>query len=854
MVPAFAALFLLQALDVKNGPVDVPSPSPISTTAARALRAPVIDGKDDDEVWRDAQRITAFQEFEPNPGKAPRFPTEVRVAYDARNFYVFIRAFDSEPQRILKLLARRDIRTPSDQLKIIVDSYHDRRSGYEFAVNPAGVKRDYAISNDGDEDDAWDGVWEAGTQIDSLGWTAEFRIPLSQLRYSQVASNTFGFAVWRDIDRYKERVSWPLYRNNVAGITSQLGEVHGLTGLAAPRRLEIAPYAVTKNVSIPNPRLSGEDLTFRHETKFAGGLDFKYGLSSNVTVDGTVNPDFGQVEADPAVLNLGAFETFFQERRPFFIEGAGLLSFSVNCQAVNDCGSENLFYSRRIGREPQLDRAYGDATTATSTNILGAAKITGRSSKGMAVGLLDAVTGRQVGTQDRTTEPRTNYAVARVTQDLRKGQTTFGFIGTMVNRSLDEWTEASLRSSALVGGVDFRHRFATSRYEINARVAGSRVTGSEPAIASTQRSPVHYFHRPDGGLAYDPARTSLGGHSAQLKLGKVGGGKIRFETSYQRVSPGFEANDLGFLRRADWQSQASWATIQFNKPGPFFRRLFWNFNEWNDWTTKGLLLERAVNTNVHFELPNSFWVHAGGTLGGLGTVYCDRCARSGPALRTDRYIAPWGGIQGDSRWPIVPSVWVNYRKGDGGRSRSFNINPNLEFRAAAGWTWSLGMSYSRNTDDRQHYGNFTDAGSVQHYTFAHLEQRTTSLTARLNFTASPNLTFQLYAEPFVSKGEFSDVRELDDPRASSYDGRFKAYTDAAVAGNPGGFITKQFRSNVVLRWEYRPGSALFLVWQQGRDGDETDPRDVSFRTDLGTLFNAPANNTFLVKFSYWLDR
>ncbi len=846
MVSALAALFLLQALEVKNHPINVPSPAATTATAARALRAPVIDGKDDDEVWLNAPRINDFQEFDPDPGKPARFPTEVRVAYDARNFYVFIRAFDSDPKRILKLLARRDIRTASDQLKIIVDSYHDRRSGYEFAVNPAGVKRDYAISNDGNEDDAWDGVWEAGTQVDSLGWTAEFRIPLSQLRYAQAESNTFGFAVWRDIDRYKERVSWPLYHNNVAGLSSQLGEVQGLTGLAAPRRLEISPYAVTKNITVAKA-----NAVFDHPQKYTGGLDFKYGLSSNLTVDGTVNPDFGQVESDPAVLNLGAFETFFQERRPFFIEGAGLLSFSVNCYAVNDCGSENLFYSRRIGRAPQL--AGPDDAANTGTNILGAAKITGRTPKGLAIGLLDAYTGREQGVQDHTIEPRSNYAVVRAAQDLRKGETSIGFIGTMVNRSLDQWTDAALRSSAAVGGFDFRHRFSRSRYEINARIAGSRVTGSPGAIDATQRSSVHYFQRPDGELDYDPTRTSLAGSSAQLKFGKVGGGLIRFETSYQRVSAGFEANDLGFLRRADWQDQATWATIQFNKPGPFFRRLFWNFNEWNDWTTKGLALEHAVNTNVHFELPNSFFIHLGGTLGGLGTVYCDRCARGGPALRTESYISPWMGIQGDTRWVAVPSVWFNYWKSDNGRSHSFNVSPNMDFRVSTGWTASLGMNYTWNTDDRQPFGNFTDLATVTHYTFAHLVQRTASVQARVNFTATPTLTLQAYAEPFVSKGQYTNVRELADPRAATYDARFQPYTGAEAA-NPGGFNFKQFRSNVVLRWEYRPGSALFLVWQQGRQDFEDAQGTRSFRGDLNRLFDVHPDNTFLVKISYWLDR
>ena len=855
MLVILAAALLFQDVGTKtqprpNDPASTAS-ALVTATSARAVRAPLaptIDGLPNDEVWQLAAPITEFVEFDPNEGKAPRYRTEARVAYDARNFYVFIRMYDEEPQRILKLLARRDIRTASDQVKIIIDSYHDRRSGYEFAVNPAGVKRDYSISNDGNEDDAWDGVWDAATTVDSLGWTAEFRIPLSQLRYAQSASNTFGFGIWRDIDRYRERVSWPLYKRNVAGLSSQLGEVSGLTGLAAPRRLEMSPYLVTKNVTLPDGPTD-----FKHQQRITGGLDLKYGLSSNITLDGTVNPDFGQVEADPAVLNLTAFETFFQERRPFFIEGAGLLNFSINCYAVNDCGSENLFYSRRIGRSPQLGIAYGDGASPTGTTILGAAKVTGRTPGGFSLGVLNAFTGREEGTGDRTIEPRTNYAVVRATQDFRKGETGVGFIGTMVNRDNDSWTESALRSSAMVGGLDLRHRFLQGRYELTAKVVGSRVTGSEDAIAATQRSSVHYFQRPDGELTYDGTRRSLSGDYEQLTFGKFGGGKIRFQTAVQRVSPGFETNDLGFLRRADWQSWATWASINLNKPGPFYRRLFWNFNEWNDWTTKGLLLERAVNTNVHFELPNAWWFHLGGTLGGLGDVACDRCSRGGPALSTDAFIAPWGGIQGDPRWPVIPGVWFNFWEGDGGRSRSWNVSPSFDFRMGSGWTWSLGASYSYNRDDRQWYGNFTDDSDVTHYTFAHLIQRTYSLNARLNFTATPTLSVQAYAAPFLSNGRYSNVRELDDPRAARYEDRFKPYNDPAVTADPGEFNFKQFNSNVVLRWEYRPGSALFLVWQQGRqDGEVYDGR--TFRRDFEKLFDAHPDNTFLIKLSYWFDR
>ncbi|HEV8151229.1 MAG TPA: DUF5916 domain-containing protein, partial [Gemmatimonadales bacterium] len=615
MVLAFAALFLLQAQEVKtqrSTPAGAAAaPAPTSAKAVRATQPPAIDGLLDDEVWRNAVPITDFVEFDPVEGKEARFRTEAKVAYDQRNLYVFVRMFDPEPAKVLKILARRDERAPTDQIKVIIDSYHDRRSGYEFAVNPAGVKRDYAIYNDMQEDAAWDGVWDAATTVDSLGWTAEFRIPLSQLRYSNAAEHSFGFGIWRDIERYKERVSWPLYRQSQNGLASQLGEIVGIAGLSSPRRLELRPYAVTKNVTIP--AATG----YSHPQRFDGGLDFKYGVSSNITLDGTINPDFGQIEADPAVLNLSAFETFFHERRPFFIEGAGLLSFPVNCYIVRDCGSENLFYSRRIGRSPQLGGLYGDAASATGTTILGATKLTGRTPGGLAVGVLDAVTGREQGSQARTIEPMTNYTVVRGTQDLRRGETGIGVIGTMVERSLDQWSRDNLRSSALVGGVDLRHRFSRGRYQFNASVTGSRVGGNAAAVDATQRSSVHYYQRPDGELDYDPTRTSLAGNAEQLRFAKLGGGLLRFETSYQRISPGFEANDLGFLRRADWQSQATWGSLQFNKPGPFFRHLYWNVNEELQWTVAGLPLDRWVNTNVHVNLPNNWWFHLGGSLGGL---------------------------------------------------------------------------------------------------------------------------------------------------------------------------------------------------------------------------------------------
>ncbi len=844
------SLFLLLGwLGQANGSaVTPPAPTPpasaaTSIPATLTPRAIILDGRGDDEVWQRARPITAFREFQPREDGDPRYATEARVAYDAHNFYVFIRAFDPAPDSILQLLARRDVRTPSDQLKIIIDSYHDRRTGYEFAVNPAGVKRDYSIYNDGDEDDAWDAVWEVATQVDSLGWSAEFRIPLSQLRYAPADTNTFGFGVWRDIERHTERVSWPIYRRSQAGLVSQLGEVTGLAGLASPARIELAPYAVAKSI----PLGAGD-----RESGFTLGADLKYGLTSNLTLDATVNPDFGQVEADPSVLNLSAFETFYQERRPFFVEGTGIFRFDINCSVVN-CWGEGLFYSRRIGRSPTLRNSFGDAGSPTATTILGAGKLTGRLPSGMTVGILEAVTQREVGTQDRTIEPLSNYAVARVQQDVRRGETGFGVIATAVNRGVDEWTEDVLHRSAYVGAVDARHRFSRGRFEVAGSFAASRVTGTPAAIAATQLNNVHLYQRPDGGLTFDSTRTSLAGDAEELYVRKVGGGMTRFETSYQRRSPGFETNDLGFLRLADQQSWNTWAALQFRKPGLFFQQGFWNFNWWQYWTTDGMPTERAANTNAHFQLNNRWWVHAGGTLLQRGTVYCDRCARGGPAVRRDPAVSAWAGLEGDSRFPIVPFLWFNFWHGDGGRSEYVGISPSVDLRIASRLATSVGLDLSRNRDDWQWYGNFVQTGDTA-YTFAHLEQRTAAIQLRLDYTFSPTLTLQLYASPFVSKGTYSDLRELADPRAADYGDRFAPYRDSTVAADPGGFNFKQFNSNVVLRWEYRPGSTLYLVWTQGRDDFESVEGDRSFRGDFRRLFDAYPMNTFLVKVSYWFNR
>ena len=620
-------------------------PTDTSAVALRSESPPVIDARDADRVWQQAPVIDRFQEWRPNEGKPARFKTEAKIAYDAANLYVFVRAFDPHPDSIKKLLERRDSFTASDMIWIFVDSYHDKRTGYEFGVNAAGVKMDQAIYDDGNEDGAWDAVWDVATRIDSLGWTAEFRIPLSQMRYSRDREHTFGIMIDRDVYRYNERYIWPLLRQSRPGFVSQFGSLHGMDDLENPRRLEVMPYAVTKSASTITNN------AFTQKQNIAAGGDLKYRITSNLTLDATINPDFGQVESDPSVLNLSAYESFFDERRPFFVAGRGLFRADVNCSQVN-CWGETLYYSRRIGRTPELAGTYGDTVPQQPTTILGAGKLIGRFPTGTTVGLLEAATQRETNPGDTTYSPATNYAVLRASQDFRGGSSGIGTMLTAVNRGLDQWSSPYLASSAYVGSVDFRHRFLKNNYEITGAFDKSVVRGSQVVIAALQNNGVHQFQRPDASLPLDSSRTSLGGDAEELAIGKIGGQHLMFNSAYSRRSPGFEVNDLGYLRRADQVSWSTWAGFFDRQDRLFYHRFQLNNNWWQWWTTDGLPLERAYNYNTHITLKNYWGFHHGATIGQLGKTYDDRQLRGGPAVRQDVYYAPWLSINGDDRKEI----------------------------------------------------------------------------------------------------------------------------------------------------------------------------------------------------------
>jgi len=832
-----------QLLPRGRSPGAATPPAVVTATAVRAEHPVVIDGRDNDDAWTRATVISDFRQFIPKEDADPTFRTEARVAYDERNVYVLVRAFDAHPDSIMALLSRRDERTQSDYLRIVIDSYHDKRTGYQFVVNPAGVKRDIYLYNDGEEDVSWDAVWDVKTSIDSLGWIAEFRIPLSQLRFSKQDSHTFGLGIHREIGRLNERIAWPRFSRNAPGIASQLGEVRGIAGVSSPRRLEVLPYAVQKNTT--EQQASG----YTHPTQGTIGADVKYGLTSNLTFDGTVNPDFGQVEADPSVLNLSAFEQFYQEKRPFFLEGSGIFRYDISC---NDGQCTGLFYSRRIGRAPQLGwRANDQNDVPVATTILGAAKLTGRLSNGLSIGVLNAVTGREQLNDTLTLEPRTNYFIGSLQKEFRQGKTGLNAMVTAVNRELDDSSAAYIRGEAYAAGLEFKHKFGGTSgqdYNLSVQAAGSNVRGSEAAIAATQRSSVHYYQRPDDDLIYDSTRTSLAGTWMQVGLNKRGGKHTRFWTGAWTTSPGFEINDVGFASRSNSKGQSNWFAFVFNEPKLFYRQMQINFNQWNSWTPTGLATGRGGNVNMNMTLKNQ-WSWYGGIGGDLGN-WCATCTRGGPSVRENSAMFAFTGLTSDQRKSVSYGINLNGGRGDEGHSSNFSVGPNLTWRLASRFTTTLSGNIAHNVNT-QWLGNFGALDSdTAHYTFARLDQKLVSVTSRIDYTVSPTLSLQLYAQPFATSGSYSDWRELGNARSKKYADRFKPFTQQ---GDPGGFNFKEFRSNSVVRWEYRPGSTLYFVWSQGRQQDGVDEGSFAFRRDYRNLFRSHPMNTFLIKASYWFS-
>ncbi len=851
---------------------DAPAARSGIAVAVRARpAAPQVDGRLDDAAWATAPAFGDFLQREPSEGQPAAERTEVRVVFNDDAIYVGVRAFDSRPDAIAAQLTRRDSDSPSDWIGVAIDSYHDRRTAFVFWVNPAGVKRDTYLFNDTDDDDSWDAVWDVAVGRDAEGWTAEYRIPFSQLRFTRGAAS-FGFNVVRKVNRLNEESHWRLIPRNANAVVSLFGQLDGLQGIRPPRRLEILPYTVARGEN----RISEPGNPFRPATSATAtvGADLKVGIGSNLTLDATINPDFGQVEADPAIVNLSAFESFFPERRPFFTEGVNIFRFGLG---GGDGGSEQLFYSRRVGRRPQggADPRGGYAESLDHTTILGAAKLSGKTASGWTIGLLGALTSEMhAAVRDSSglphadvVEPRSAYAVGRLARDFRRGRTVLGLFGTLTHRDLPP-SMTWLRSDALALGLDFNHRFARDRYRLRGWVVGSTVRGSAEAITLAQTSSSRYYQRPDADyVELDTTRTALSGFAAQAVLAKENG-TVRFETGFDTRSPGFEVNDAGFMREADRTNQFVWVGLRFNQPGRVFRRANVNFNQYSSynygWERTGV--GGNVNTNVTFL--NYWYGYAGLNINGGGL---SRELRGGPGLLRPGNINGWAGFGSDERKNLSGEFngWF-FRQGATGAGGG-GIDPAVIFRPASNMDFRLTPGIQWNNDTWQYLQAATVAGADEYF-FGHLRQTTVSLGLRGNVTFAPGLSLQVYAAPFYSAGEYRGVQRVLDPRGARWADRMRFLTPAEVArdavtgdflvdldgggtdvviGNPD-FSFTSFRSNVVLRWEYRPGSTVFLVWQQGRSDFSTDGR-YRFGDATRGFFRPQPENVFLVKVNYWFS-
>jgi len=848
------------------------------STAAMAVRArpasPRVDGHLDDEAWALAPVFGDFVQRQPNEGQPATERTDVRVVFTDDAIYIGVRAYDSHPEQIAANLTRRDAGSPSDWIGVAIDSYHDRRTAFFFQVNPAGVKRDVYLFNDTDDDDGWDAVWDVATSRDAGGWSAEFRIPFSQLRFSR-GTSSFGFNVTRTVNRLNEESHWRLVPQNANAVVSLFGELGGLEGIRPPRRLEILPYTVARASN--DIAEAGNPFAPNTSQSATAGADIKMGVGSNLTLDATINPDFGQVEADPSVVNLSAFETFYPERRPFFTEGANIFRFPI-LLGDGDGANEQLFYSRRVGRQPQgsADPRGGYAETVDQTSILAAAKLSGKTSSGWTIGLLGALTREtQADVLDSAgmahsdvVEPQSGYVVGRLAHDWREGRTVAGLFGTWLHRDLTtdlQW----LRRSAWSLGADVNHRFAADHYRLRGWVVASSVSGSPEAIARTQQSSARYYQRPDNDyVLYDTTRTSLSGLAAQAVIGKENG-TVRWQTGFDTRTPGFEVNDAGYQRQADRTIQFAWMGLRFNKPGKVFRRVNVNFNQSSsfDWGGNRQNLSGNVNTNVTLL---NYWSINGGLWRGVGG-WQNGALRGGPALRTPGGMNGWGGFATDDRKRLTAGFNGWFYAGDDASGKSGGVDPSVSWRPSGRMEFSLGPSMSWNHDTWQYLQTSAVLGGTEYF-FGDLDQTTVSFRLRGNVTFRPTLTLQVYAEPYYSAGQYLGVQHVVDPRGAQWSDRMQYLTPAQLTRNGAGdflvdlngdnttdatianpdFSFTSFRSNVVLRWEYRPGSTVFLVWQQGRSASSSNGQYQAGNAARSMFSNQPAN-VFLVKVNYWLS-
>lgn len=841
-------------------------------TTKKLVKVPIIDGKINEDAWDVVEWSSDFVEKTPDEGSAPTSQTKFKVMYDEKYLYIALRALDDNPELIQQRLSRRD-GFAGDRINVIIDSYHDKRTAFAFTTTAAGVKGEEIVTGNGDSFDAsWNPIWYTDANVDDKGWTAEMKIPFSQLRFGNAKEQIWGFNINRTIFRLQERSLWQRIPNDQAGFISEAGELHGLVDLKSQKQLEIQPFTVLQYDNYPavpnNPYKDGSDF------KINAGLDAKIGITNDLTLDLTINPDFGQVEADPGAIALDGFQIFFREQRPFFVENKNIFDFKF----AN--GRDNLFYSRRIGRNPHRYPSLENgefADVPQNSTILGAAKFSGKTQNGWSVGILESVTSNEFAevkqvngeTREEIVEPLTNYFVARAQKDFNDRNSYIGGILTATNRNLDgDFSE--LHKAAYTGGLDFRHTWKEREYYLEGNAILSYVSGSEEAIELTQRSIARLFQREGADYVnVDNTRTSLTGTGGRVEMGKQGGGNWRYNGGFVWRSPELELNDVGFLRQTDEMIQFAEAKYLWQEPKGIYRNINVSLEQSTTYDFGGNLnkFRYELQGNVNWE--NNWSTNAG--YGSSSKIHRNAFLRGGPRWRAADDFFYYASINSDRSKKL--SFRVSYLKVKSEeevfkRDRyTFRIN----YQPFDSFSMSLNNEFSQ-TEDKTQYVTTRDFGSLKRYILGNIKNDTWSSTLRLNYSLNPNFSIQFYGQPYISRGRYSNFNFVNNAVASSVNDRVSFYDENQITQattttgssiytinenqnnetysftNPD-FSFVQLQTNLVVRWEYKPGSELFLVWARGSSGSQSISDSLTDSVS-NQIFDVPANDTFLLKATY----
>ena len=848
---------------------------------------PVIDGRLDDDFWtKHGEWTDRFVQVSPFERTISASPTRAKVLYDNKYIYVGVYCRDAFPEQMNRFVGNRDENSVGDLISVAFDTYHDFRAASEFNINIGGNRTDLIVTDKLTVNLSWNAVWEGRTHVNmpDSSWTAELRIPFNQLRYNQVSdSDIWGLHIRRIIRRNNEVQNWSLIPLKNNGHVFSFGEMHGMIDLPKARGIEFLPYVMGKYKR--EPAIPGSPYQKGYLWGGNAGLDVKVGLS-DYTLDLTINPDFGQVDVDPSVMNLTSYETFYDEKRPFFLEGKHITDFLM--------GSDMMFHTRRIGAVPALgpegiDNVNKFAETVNNVPIIGAMKLTGTNTHGVTLGIVQSVTARTSvnvmrqgnylssgpGAQDvfdrEVLEPLTNFTVARVQKNW-EGNTLLGGMFTSVNRALDEpRLKDNLIRNAYTAGVDFTQFFSNRLYYVEMKGMFSSLNGSASAITRLQRNAVHYYQRTSSKdyLGVDMNRTSLNGTGGYVKAGRKGNAKWTFTETFSWLSPGFDLNDVGYLRQADMMSNETAVEFRQTNPWKKFRSNTLSLSQINQWNYGGKFLGNSIALGWRSMLFNRYEANITQTYG-LNKVDTRRL-RGGPDMYFGEWYSPGITLNTDKAKRVVFTMQYS---GDYNLSGDYSLNsisPSLSLRLGSHVYMTGKFTYARNSDKLQYVATVPlSSQSDPAYIVGNMEQQTYGLTFKFQVNVTPDVSVQWYAAPFTSTAKYNDFKKAMNPASrvrderfhtfsaesneiSLSDGRYTVQNDAGnyTFSNPN-FNFNEFRSNLVARWEYLPGSTLYFVWghsMSNRAGTYLPGWD----QNLDRMFGLPSTNVFMVKLNYWFN-